>query len=282
MTKGYGVYMTEKDLVSFYLDDIKEYEVLDKDEEVSLLKRAKNGDIEARERLILCNLRLVVNVAKKYGNKGMGFIDLISEGNFGLIHAIEKFDIEKGYRFSTYAVWWIKQAISKAIISKGREIRIPSYKHDLLNKINKFIMDAVMLKGDYPTIYEISDGLEINLEKVQELMVEFQETISLSSPIGEDIYLEDTIPSEVHNDLEDNIIRNISAEQINEILNKLNEREKQILKLRFGFDGNQIHTLEDIGQSFSITRERVRQIEQKTLEKLRIRYSDLLKGNYYY
>lgn len=276
------MYMTEKDLVSFYLDDIKEYEVLDKDEEVSLLKRAKNGDIEARERLILCNLRLVVNVAKKYGNKGMGFIDLISEGNFGLIHAIEKFDIEKGYRFSTYAVWWIKQAISKAIISKGREIRIPSYKHDLLNKINKFIMDAVMLKGDYPTIYEISDGLEINLEKVQELMVEFQETISLSSPIGEDIYLEDTIPSEVHNDLEDNIIRNISAEQINEILNKLNEREKQILKLRFGFDGNQIHTLEDIGQSFSITRERVRQIEQKTLEKLRIRYSDLLKGNYYY
>ncbi len=276
------MYMTEKDLVSFYLDDIKEYEVLDKDEEVSLLKRAKNGDIEARERLILCNLRLVVNVAKKYGNKGMGFIDLISEGNFGLIHAIEKFDIEKGYRFSTYAVWWIKQAISKAIISKGREIRIPSYKHDLLNKINKFIMDAVMLKGDYPTIYEISEGLEINLEKVQELMVEFQETISLSSPIGEDIYLEDTIPSEVHNDLEDNIIRNISAEQINEILNKLNEREKQILKLRFGFDGNQIHTLEDIGQSFSITRERVRQIEQKTLEKLRIRYSDLLKGNYYY
>ncbi|MGL4642351.1 MAG: sigma-70 family RNA polymerase sigma factor [Cetobacterium sp.] len=274
--------MTEKDLVSFYLDDIKEYEVLDKDEEVSLLKRAKNGDIEARERLILCNLRLVVNVAKKYGNKGMGFIDLISEGNFGLIHAIEKFDVEKGYRFSTYAVWWIKQAISKAIISKGREIRIPSYKHDLLNKINKFIMDAVMLKGDYPSIYDISDGLGINLEKVQDLMVEFQETVSLSSPIGEDIYLEDTIASETHSDLEDTIIRDISAEQINEILNKLNEREKQILKLRFGFDGNQIHTLEDIGQSFSITRERVRQIEQKTLEKLRIRYSDLLKGNYYY
>lgn len=144
--------MTEKDLVSFYLDDIKEYEVLGKDEEISLLRRAKNGDIEARERLILCNLRLVVNVAKKYGSKGMSFIDLISEGNFGLIHAIEKFDVEKGYRFSTYAVWWIKQAISKAIISKGREIRIPSYKHDLLNKINKFIMDTVMLKGDYPSI----------------------------------------------------------------------------------------------------------------------------------
>ncbi|MGL4654106.1 sigma-70 family RNA polymerase sigma factor [Cetobacterium sp.] len=274
--------MTEKDLVSFYLEDIKEYEVLEKEEEVSLLKKAKNGEIEARERLILCNLRLVVNVAKKYSNKGMSFIDLISEGNFGLIHAIEKFDIEKGYRFSTYAVWWIKQAITKAIISKGREIRIPSYKHDLLNKINRFIMDAVMIKGDYPSIYEISESLGINLEKVQDLMVEFQETISLSSPIGEDIYLEDTIASEEYNDLEDTILRGISAEQINEILNKLNEREKQILKLRFGFDGNQIHTLEDIGQSFSITRERVRQIEQKTLEKLRIRYSDLLKGNYYY
>ena len=118
--------MTEKDLVSFYLEDIKEYDILNKDEELSLLKKAKSGDIEARERLILCNLRLVVNVAKKYGNKGLSFIDLISEGNFGLIHAIEKFDVEKGYRFSTYAVWWIKQAISKAIISKGREIRIPS------------------------------------------------------------------------------------------------------------------------------------------------------------
>ncbi len=274
--------MTEKDLVSFYLDDIKEYEVLGKDEEILLLRKAKNGDIEARERLILCNLRLVVNVAKKYGSKGMSFIDLISEGNFGLIHAIEKFDVEKGYRFSTYAVWWIKQAISKAIISKGREIRIPSYKHDMLNKINKFIMDTVMLKGDYPSIYEISDGLSINLEKVQDLMLEFQETISLSSPIGEDICLEDTIASEMHNDLEDNLIREMSTSQIKEILNKLNDREKQILKLRFGFDGNQIHTLEDIGQSFSITRERVRQIEQKTLEKLRIRYSDLLKGNYYY
>lgn len=274
--------MTEKDLVSFYLDDIKEYEVLEKDEEISLLTRAKHGDIEARERLILCNLRLVVNVAKKYGSKGMSFIDLISEGNFGLIHAIEKFDVEKGYRFSTYAVWWIKQAISKAIISKGREIRIPSYKHDMLNKINKFIMDEVMLKGDYPSIYEISDGLNINLEKVQDLMLEFQETISLSSPIGEDICLEDTIASGTHSDLEDNLIREMSTAQIKEILNKLNEREKQILKLRFGFDGNQIHTLEDIGQSFSITRERVRQIEQKTLEKLRIRYSDLLKGNYYY
>ncbi|WP_297598081.1 sigma-70 family RNA polymerase sigma factor [uncultured Cetobacterium sp.] len=274
--------MTERDLVSFYLEDIKEYEVLGKDEEVELLTRAKNGDVEARERLIVCNLRLVVNVAKKYGNKGMSFIDLISEGNFGLIYAIEKFDIEKGYRLSTYAVWWIKQAISKAIISKGREIRIPSYKHDLLNKTNKFIMDCVMARGDYPSIFEISEGIGYPLEKVQELMLEFQETISLSSPIGEDICLEDIIASEVHNDLENKLIRDISTEQINEILNKLNEREKQILKMRFGFDGNQIHTLEDIGQSFSITRERVRQIEQKTLEKLRMRYSDLLKGNYYY
>lgn len=274
--------MTERDLVSFYLEDIKEYEVLGKDEEVELLTKAKNGDVEARERLIVCNLRLVVNVAKKYGNKGMSFIDLISEGNFGLIYAIEKFDVEKGYRFSTYAVWWIKQAISKAIISKGREIRIPSYKHDLLNKTNKFIMDCVMIRGEYPSISEISEGIGYPLEKVQELMLEFQETISLNSPIGEDICLEDVIASDVHNDLENKLIRDMSTEQINEILNKLNEREKQILKMRFGFDGNQIHTLEDIGQSFSITRERVRQIEQKTLEKLRMRYSDLLKGNYYY
>nr|WP_307776674.1 RNA polymerase sigma factor RpoD/SigA [uncultured Cetobacterium sp.] len=274
--------MTEKDLVSFYLEDIREYQVLDRDEENELLTKAKSGNVEARERLILCNLRLVVNVAKGYINKGMGFIDLISEGNFGLIHAIEKFDIEKGYRFSTYAVWWIKQAISKAIISKGREIRIPSYKYDLLNKTNKFIMDYVMLHGEYPGIETISEGIGCSNEKIEGLMLEFQETISLNAPIGEDIYLEDTIAEGSHNELENQVLSKISRLQIEEILNKLSEREKQILKMRFGFDGNQIHTLEDIGQSFSITRERVRQIEQKTLEKLRMRYSELLKGNYYY
>lgn len=274
--------MAEKDLVSFYLDDIKEYEVLQKDEEATLLRKAKNGDLDARERLILCNLRLVVNIAKKYGSKGLSFIDLISEGNLGLIHSIEKFDIDKGYRFSTYAVWWIKQAISKAIISKGRDIRIPSYKHDLLNKINKYIMDNVMLKGEYPSIVEISEGLNMNLEKVRSLMLEFQETISLSSPIGEDICLEDIIASDVHNNLENNLIKEISEIQINDILNRLNPREKEILKLRFGFDENQIHTLEEIGKNFSITRERVRQIEKKTLQKLRVRYSELLKNNYYY
>lgn len=274
--------MRERDLVSFYLEDIREYEVLNRDEECELLLKAQNGNVEARERLILCNLRLVVNVAKGYINKGMGFIDLISEGNFGLIHAIEKFDLEKGYRFSTYAVWWIKQAINKAIISKGREIRIPSYKYDLLNKTNKFIMDYIMRVGEYPSIEEISLGTGSSYEKVEGLMVEFQDTISLNAPIGEDIYLEDTIAEDSKHNLEESVLSKISRVQINEILNKLSEREKQILKLRFGFDGNQIHTLEDIGQSFSITRERVRQIEQKTLEKLRMRYSELLKGNYYY
>lgn len=275
--------MTEKDLVTCYLDDIKQYDRLTREEETELLLQAKNGSIEAREKLILCNLRLVVNVAKSYMHKGLGFIDLISEGNFGLIHAIEKFDIDKGYRFSTYAVWWIKQAISKAVISKGREIRIPSYKYDLLNKVNKFIMDYISNNGEYPSLEEIADGVGQNLEKLESMMMEFQETISLNSPIGDDIYLEDTISDEdSEKSLESEVISRISREQIEEILNKLGDREKQILKMRYGFDGNQIHTLEDIGQSFNITRERVRQIEQKTLEKLKMRYSEQLKGNYYY
>lgn len=274
--------MMEKDLVSFYLEDIREYKVLGREEENSLLINAKSGNLEAREKLIVCNLRLVVNIAKGYMNKGMGFIDLISEGNLGLIHAIEKFDIEKGYRFSTYAVWWIKQSISKAIINKGREIRIPSYKYDLLNKTNKFIMEHVMLNGDYPTIEVIANKTGYSPNKIEDLMLEFQDIISLNAPIGEDIFLEDTIAESSHNELENKILRKMGKHQIEDILNKLNEREKQILKMRYGFEENKIYTLEDIGQSFNITRERVRQIEQKTLEKLKNRYSEVLKNNYYY
>ncbi|MGL4307417.1 sigma-70 family RNA polymerase sigma factor [Cetobacterium sp. SF1] len=271
--------MVEKDLVSLYLEDIRKYNILNKDEELLLLNAAKDGEVEAKNKLILSNLRLVVNVAKGYTNKGLSFIDLISEGNFGLIHAIEKFDTTKGYRFSTYAVWWIKQSISKAVISKGREIRIPSYKHDLLNRINRYIMDHVMKFGTYPSIPEIATGSEIELTKVQKLMVEFQDIISLNSSIGDDIFLEDTIAENVTVTLEDEVLNEISRRQINDIINKLEEREKEILKLRYGLDGCEIHTLEEIGKTFNITRERVRQIEKKTLKKLRTKYSKELKGN---
>ena len=179
--------MDEKDLVSLYLNDIRKYEILSREEEEKLLLKVKAGDLEAKNKLILCNLRLVISVAKNYMNKGMNFIDLISEGNFGLIRAIDKFDIEKGFRFSTYAVWWIKQSITKAVMNKGREIRIPSYKYDLLNKINKLIVEEMINTGDYPSNELIGEKLGLTPEKVSNIMIEFQEVISLNAAVGDNI-----------------------------------------------------------------------------------------------
>ncbi|WP_028855653.1 sigma-70 family RNA polymerase sigma factor [Psychrilyobacter atlanticus] len=266
-----------KDLVSLYLKDIRQYEILTKEEELKLLIAAKNGCEESKEKLILSNLRLVVNVAKKYTRKGLGLIDLISEGNFGLIHAIKKFDVEKGFRFSTYAVWWIKQSITKSIISKGREIRIPSYKYDMLNKINKYIMNHVMETSKYPDFNEISKGLGIPEDKIQKVMLEFQDLMSLNASIGEDIFLEDTISQPEEQSLENQVLREIGKEEITKMLDALKPREKEIVKLRYGIDGYDIHTLEEIGKTFNITRERVRQIEKKTLLKLKTRFSEELK-----
>lgn len=266
-----------KDLVSLYLSDIRKYEILTKEEEQALLRKVKEGDSESKQKLILSNLRLVVNIAKSYTNKGLGFIDLISEGNFGLIHAIDKFDIEKGYRFSTYAVWWIKQAITKAIVSKGREIRIPSYKHDILNKVNKFIMNYITNHSSYPNIEVIAKGTNLPKEKVEKVMLEFQDMLSLNAAIGDDIYLEDTISQDDEDSLEEKVINEIAREEINHMLDWLKPREREILMLRYGLGGKEIHTLEEVGQRFQITRERVRQIEKKTLEKLKNKFSDELK-----
>lgn len=260
----------DRDLISYYLEDIRKYQVLEKDEEAELLKKVKAGNVEAKNKLILCNLRLVVNVAKNYVNRGLSLIDLISEGNFGLIYAIEKFDMDKGFRFSTYAVWWIKQSITKAIICKGRGIRIPSYKYDLLSKVNKYVLNRVRDEGIYPNVEEIAKDLNLDREKIEEIMVAFQDPMSLSASIGDDIQLEDIIANSSEISVEDEIIEEIGREQVREIVRILDEREKQILKLRFGLDGEEIHTLEEIGQTFNITRERVRQIEKKTLKKLKI------------
>ena len=260
----------EKDLVSLYLNDIRKHEILTKEEEQELLIKAKSGDEQAKQQLILSNLRLVVNIAKNYSNKGLGFIDLISEGNFGLIHAIDKFDYTKGYRFSTYAVWWIKQAVTKAIISKGREIRIPSYKHDILNKVNKFIMGYITEYSSYPSIDSIAQGTGLEEKKIQKVMLEFQDMLSLNASIGDDIYLEDTISQADEESLENKVLGEIAKEEINAILGLLKPREKDILTLRYGLFGQEIHTLEEVGKKFNITRERVRQIEKKTLDKFEI------------
>jgi len=270
-----------QDLVALYLKDIRQYEILTKEEELELLIAAKNGCEKAKEKLILSNLRLVVSVAKKYTRKGLSLIDLISEGNFGLIHAIKKFDTSKGFRFSTYAVWWIKQSITKSIISKGREIRIPSYKYDMLNKINKAIMNHVVETGKYPDFDEIASGLDISGKKVEKVMLEFQDLMSLNSTIGEDIFLEDTISQPEEKSLENQVLRNIGREEIVKMLDALKPREKEIVKLRYGIGGYDIHTLEEIGQAFNITRERVRQIEKKTLIKLKTQFSEELRPYLY-
>lgn len=265
--------MEERDLVSLYLKDIRKYKILEKSEEEELLLRAKAGDSEAKNQLILCNLRLVVSVAKKYMSKGMNFIDLISEGNLGLIHAIDKFDLSKGYRFSTYAVWWIKQSITKAVINKGREIRIPSYKYDLFNKVNKIVMRRFVKDGKRVSEKEISEEIGISEKKVKSIMQEFQEILSLNMEVGENIYLEDTLINKSSKDLEEKIMEKLGKEKVHEILDTLELREKEILKRRYGLDGYDINTLEEIGYEFKITRERVRQLEKKTLLKLRKKFN---------
>jgi len=265
--------MEERDLVSLYLKDIRKYKILEKSEEEELLLKAKAGDSEAKNQLILCNLRLVVSVAKKYMSKGMNFIDLISEGNLGLIHAIDKFDLSKGYRFSTYAVWWIKQSITKAVINKGREIRIPSYKYDLFNKVNKVVMRNFVKDGKYVSEKEISEEIGISEKKVKNIMQEFQEILSLNMEVGENIYLEDTLINKSSKNLEEKIMEKLGNEKVHEILDTLELREKEILKRRYGLDGYDINTLEEIGYEFKITRERVRQLEKKTLLKLRKKFN---------
>lgn len=265
--------MEERDLVSLYLKDIRKYEILEKSEEEVLLTKAKAGDKEAKNQLIVCNLRLVVSVAKNYMSKGMNFIDLISEGNLGLIHAIDKFDLTKGYRFSTYAVWWIKQSITKAVINKGREIRIPSYKYDLFNKVNKVVMRNFVKDGKYVSEGEIAKEIGVSEKKVKDIMQEFQEILSLNMEVGENIYLEDTLINKNAKNLEEKIIEKLGKEKVHEILDTLELREKEILKRRYGLDGYDINTLEEIGYEFKITRERVRQLEKKTLLKLRKKYT---------
>ncbi len=264
-------------LISLYLNDIQKYELLTREEEYELLKKIREEkDDQARQLLILSNLRLVISIAKKSMGNGLLLIDLISEGNIGLIKAINKFDYKKGHRFSTYAVWWIKQSIKKAIINKGRDIRIPSYKYEQLSKVNRTIMEYVSEFGETPNTQYIADKTDLKESKVVLLLNEFQDILSLNDTIGDNIFLEDVIGAS--DNIEEKIIREDQLTEMRDLLdNILSDREKEILELRYGLYDNRIHTLKEIGDMLSITRERVRQIEKKAITKLKYHFGN---GNY--
>ena len=264
-------------LMSLYLSDIQKYRLLTKEEEQELFKRIREeNDEQARQLLILSNLRLVISTAKKLLGNGLPLIDLISEGNIGLIKAINKFDYDKGHRFSTYAVWWIKQSIKKAIINTGRDIRIPSYKYEQLTKVNKVITEYTNRHGEAPSIEYIAKEIELKESKVILLLNEFQDVISLNETIGDNIYLEDVIGEDAS--VEEEMIKEDQLIEMRELLEKiLSDREKRILELRYGLYDNKIHTLKEIGEILNITRERVRQIEKKAIIKLKNHFKEYRK-----
>lgn len=259
------------DPVKVYLKEIGRVPLLSPEEEVELAIRMENGDVYARKRLSEANLRLVVSVAKRYVGRGMQFLDLIQEGNLGLIKAVEKFDHTKGFKFSTYATWWIRQAITRAIADQARTIRIPVHMVETINKIKKVSSQLLHKNGHEPTADEIAAELNIPVEKVREIMRVAQEPVSLETPIGEeeDSYLGDFIPDDDAPAPSEAASHALLKEQLSDVLKTLTPREEKVLKLRFGLEDGRSRTLEEVGKEFNVTRERIRQIEAKALRKLR-------------
>ncbi len=259
------------DHVRMYLKEIGKVALLSGDEEIELAKRIENGDEEAKRRLAEANLRLVVSIAKKYVGRGMLFLDLIQEGNLGLLKAVEKFDYRKGYKFSTYATWWIRQAITRAIADQARTIRIPVHMVETINKLIRVSRQLLQELGREPTDDELAAEMQMPVEKVRETRKIAQEPVSLETPIGEEevSHLGDFIPDDDIPAPADAAAFSLLKEQLNEVLNTLNERERDVLRLRFGLVDGKARTLEEVGSQFNVTRERIRQIEAKALRKLR-------------
>ena len=259
------------DPVKVYLKEIGRVPLLTPEEEVELAIKIKQGDAAAKKRLSEANLRLVVSIAKRYLGRGMQFLDLIQEGNLGLIKAVEKFDYTKGFKFSTYATWWIRQAITRAIADQARTIRIPVHMVETINKVKKVSSQLLHTNGHEPTADEIAEVLEMPVDKVREIMRVAQEPVSLETPIGEeeDSHLGDFIPDDEAPAPADAASHTLLKEQLDEVLDTLTPREEKVLRLRFGLEDGRSRTLEEVGAVFDVTRERIRQIEAKALRKLR-------------
>ena len=259
------------DPVKVYLKEIGRVPLLTPDEEVDLAVRISNGDEAAKKRLSEANLRLVVSIAKRYLGRGMQFLDLIQEGNLGLIKAVEKFDYTKGFKFSTYATWWIRQAITRAIADQARTIRIPVHMVETINKVKKVSSQLLHANGREPSAEEVAEELDMPVDKVREIMRVAQEPVSLETPIGEeeDSHLGDFIPDEDASEPAEAASFTLLKEQLVDVLSTLTPREEKVLKLRFGIEDGRTRTLEEVGKEFNVTRERIRQIEAKALRKLR-------------
>ena len=260
-----------EDPVRMYLKEIGKVSLLSADEEIELAKRMENGDEAAKKRLAEANLRLVVSIAKRYVGRGMLFLDLIQEGNLGLIKAVEKFDYRKGYKFSTYATWWIRQAITRAIADQARTIRIPVHMVETINKLIRVSRQLLQELGREPTPEEIAAEMDMNVDRVREILKISQEPVSLETPIGEeeDSHLGDFIQDDNVPVPADAAAFTLLKEQLVEVLSTLTDREQKVLRLRFGLDDGRARTLEEVGKEFNVTRERIRQIEAKALRKLR-------------